>query len=130
MLQDKDQTSYDCGLGGGMGRSESWVAAHLSPSSISMTGISSTIGYFRLQSWQINQLSLYSFSIPSFSCTHAGHRNISKRSLLTICSPFKKQLNTDFTTCKKWVVNPLFLWEFPQCRVHIRTLLARVDSGL
>ena len=37
------------------------VLIHLSPSSISMTGMSSTMGYLRPQSWQISQASLVQF---------------------------------------------------------------------
>jgi len=55
------------GAGGGTGSLSSAVLIHLSPSSINITGMSSTMGYFRPQSWQINQESLCSFSRPSLS---------------------------------------------------------------
>ncbi len=42
--------------GGGTGNLSSAVFTHLSPSSISMTGISSTIGYLRPQSWHISHI--------------------------------------------------------------------------
>src|SRR5512132_1797094 len=46
--------------GGGTGNSLSATLVHLSPSSINITGISSTMGYLRPQSLQINHASLCS----------------------------------------------------------------------
>src|SRR5687768_15843467 len=46
--------------GGGTGSSPSATFVHLSPSSINITGMSSTMGYFRPQSLQINHASLCS----------------------------------------------------------------------
>lgn len=70
-------------LGGGTGSWSTAVFTHLSPSSISMTGISSTIGYLRPQSLQMSHDSLCRSSSPSFSRTQAGQRRISNSSFLT-----------------------------------------------
>jgi hypothetical protein len=53
--------------GGGTGKSSTFVPTHRSPSSTSMTGIPSRMGYFRPQSgsWQTSQESFSSASIPS-----------------------------------------------------------------
>src|SRR3970040_563580 len=60
--------------GGGTGSSSSGTLIHLSPSSISITGMSSRMGYFRPQSgsWPTSQASLTSLSIPSLSRTQWG----------------------------------------------------------
>jgi len=63
--------------GGGTGNSPSATFVHLSPSSINITGISSTIGYLRPQSWQINHASLCNFSSPPVVRTQFGQRKIS-----------------------------------------------------
>jgi hypothetical protein len=63
--------------GGGTGKAPTSVPAHLSPCSISMTGISSMMGYLRSQSLQVSHDSLYNVSKPSLSWTHTGHLNIS-----------------------------------------------------
>jgi hypothetical protein len=73
--------------GGGMGNASWAVLIHLSPSSINITGMSSTIGYFRSQSLQTSHASLCNISNPSFSRTQLGHRKISSSSELTIYSP-------------------------------------------
>lgn len=83
----KELATTHTGLGGGIGRSFSFVFCHLSPSEISITGISSTMGYLRPQSSHTNQESLTIFRRPSFSRTQIGHRNISSKSGLTIGSP-------------------------------------------
>src|SRR5258706_5654063 len=77
--------------GGGTGNLSSVVLTHLSPSSINITGISSTIGYLRPQSLQMNQASLYSFSAPPVVRTQLGQRKISIKVSLTIDSPFSKR---------------------------------------
>jgi hypothetical protein len=73
--------------GGGTGKLSSATPIHLSPSSINMTGISSTIGYLRPQSLQINQAPLYSLSSPPVVRTQLGQRRISIKVSLTIDSP-------------------------------------------
>src|SRR5512139_1989796 len=74
--------------GGGTGRSFSAVLTHLSPSSINMTGMSSTTGYLRPQSLQTNQASLRYVSSPPVVRTQLGQRRISMSVSLTIRSPF------------------------------------------
>src|SRR5687768_18564289 len=74
--------------GGGTGNSPSATLTHLSPSSINMTGMSSTMGYLRAQSWQMNQASLCSLSSPPVVRTQFGQRRISISVSLTIDSPF------------------------------------------
>lgn len=65
--------------GGGIGKALSAVPTHLSPSSINMIGISSTMGYLRPQSLQINHASLRKLSSPPVERTQFGHRRISFR---------------------------------------------------
>ncbi len=73
-----------------MGNASTSVSTHFSPWSISMTGISSIMGYFRPQSLQISHDSLYNVSKPSLSWTHTGHLNISNN--LGFITPFSNFL--------------------------------------
>src|ERR687891_646254 len=77
--------------GGGTGNSPSATFTHLSPSSINMTGISSTIGYLRPQSLQMNHASLCNLSSPPVVRTQLGQRKISMSVSLIISSPFSNQ---------------------------------------
>ena len=121
------ESSYLMG-GGGTGKSFSATFTHFSPSSISMTGISSTIGYLRPQSWQINQLSWYSFNRPSVSRIQFGQRRISNNSWLIIFSPFSRTTTGYFTTSNDTTPR---LQEMPGSlsRAHIGTQLARAGNG-
>src|SRR5437867_1882675 len=74
--------------GGGTGNSPSATFAHLSPSSINITGISSTMGYLRPQSLQMNHASLCNLSSPPVVRTQLGQRKISMSVSLIIHSPF------------------------------------------